>query len=262
MVLAMDPICDDLQAETAALRAIVAGLSEDQWRLPTPAEGWDTHETVIHLGMADVAASTAVLDADGFEEMKRSMAAGNGDLHRLGDVDVHAMSGSEVWEWFESERSRMIHAFRALGPKDRIPWFGPDMSALSFATARLMETWSHSHDVADTFGQPYPQSDRLRHVAHIGVTTRGWSYANRGQAVPEGPVRVELQSPSGETWTWGPDDAADVVRGEAYEFCLLVTQRRHHSEVELDVEGALAQEWVEIAQAFAGPPTDTPSGRN
>ena len=155
----------------------------------------------------------------------------------------------------------MTDAFRALGPKDRIPWFGPDMSALSFATARLMETWSHSHDVADTFGQQYPQTDRLRHVAHIGVTTRGWSYMNRGLAVPEGPVRVELTAPGGDTWTWGPDDATDVVRGDAYEFCMLVTQRRHHTEVDLDVQGALAQEWVEIAQAFAGPPTDTPAGR-
>jgi uncharacterized protein (TIGR03084 family) len=258
----MDPICDDLEAETAALRAIVEALTEEQWRLPTPAAGWDTHETVIHLGMADVAASLAVLDGPGFASMKQAMATGDSDLHRIGDVDVHAMSGAEVWSWFEAERSRMIEAFRALGPKDRIPWFGPDMSALSFATARLMETWSHSHDVADTFGQPYPQTDRLRHVAHIGVTTRGWSYVNRGQQPPEGPVRVELTAPSGDVWTWGPEDAADSICGDAYQFCLLATQRRHHTEVDLQVEGPLAQEWVEIAQAFAGGATDTPAGRS
>ena len=256
----MDPICDDLEAETAALREIVEALTEEQWRLPTPAEGWDTHETVIHLGTTDYAARVAVLDAAGFDELKRQMAEGAGDLHALGG-DVHSMSGSELWAWFEDERRQMIDAFRALGPKDRIPWFGPDMSALSFATARLMETWSHSHDVADTFGRPYPQSDRLRHVAHIGVTTRGWSYVNRGKAVPEAPVRVELTAPSGDIWTWGPDDAADIVRGDAYQFCMLVTQRRHHSEVDLDLTGDLAREWIEIAQAFAGPPTDTPSGR-
>ena len=42
----MRGICDDLDAETDALRAVVAGLTEDEWRLPTPADGWDTHETV------------------------------------------------------------------------------------------------------------------------------------------------------------------------------------------------------------------------
>ena len=257
----MDSICNDLEAETAALRAIVEPLTEEQWRRSTPAAGWDTHETVIHLGMADFAATLAVLDVDGFNDMKGKMTSGSVDLHSMSGVDAHAMSGAELWQWFEAERSKMTDAFRALGPKDRIPWFGPDMSALSFATARLMETWSHSHDVADTFGQSYPRTDRLRHVAHIGVTTRGWSYANRGKPVPEGAVRTELVAPSGEVWTWGPEDADGSVKGDAYEFCLLVTQRRHPSEVELAVDGALAEEWVEIAQAFAGGPTDTPAGR-
>ena len=165
----MRGICDDLEAETEALREVVKGLTEDEWRLPTPADGWDTHETVIHLGMADVAASLAVLDPAEFEKTKERMLRGEGDLHSFDGVDVHSTTGAELWAWFEGERNRMTAAFRALGPKDRIPWFGPDMSALSFATARLMETWSHSHDVADTFGAEYPRTDRLRHVAHIGV---------------------------------------------------------------------------------------------
>jgi len=257
----MRAICDDLDAETEALREVVAGLTEDEWRLPTPADGWDTHETIIHLGMADVAASLAVLDPTEFEETKQQMLRGEGDLHTFGGLDVRTMSGSDLWQWFAGERSRMTEAFRAIGPKDRIPWFGPDMSALSFATARLMETWSHSHDVADTFGAEYPQTDRLRHVAHIGVTTRGWSYVNRGLQPPDSPVRIELTSPSGEVWTWGPEDCEDRVVADSYEFCLVVTQRRRAREAELEITGDLAAEWMEIAQAFAGPPTDAPEGR-
>ena len=203
----------------------------------------------------------AVLDPDAFLALKEDMLKGGGSLHSIGDVDFQAMSGQEVWAWFASERTRMTEAFRPLGPKDRIPWCGPDMSALSFATARLMETWSHSHDVADTFGAQYPQSDRLRHVAHIGVTTRGWSYVNRGMEPPETPVRVELASPSGELWTWGPNDCEDVVIADAYEFCLVVTQRRRAHEAEIEVRGDLAAEWMELAQAFAGPATDAPEGR-
>ena len=140
----MRAICDDLDAETQALSDVVAGLTEDEWRLPTPAAGWDTRETIIHLGTADVAASMAVLDPDAFLALKEDMLKGGGSLHSIGDVDFQAMSGQEVWAWFASERTRMTEAFRPLGPKDRIPWFGPDMSALSFATARLMETWSLS----------------------------------------------------------------------------------------------------------------------
>jgi uncharacterized protein (TIGR03084 family) len=100
-----------------------------------------------------------------------------------------------------AERAPASAALRPLDPKDRIPWFGPPMSARSFATARLMETWSHGWDVAEALGRPDPPTDRLRHVAHLGVVTRGWSYAVRGRPAPEGPVRVELEAPSGAEWT-------------------------------------------------------------
>ena len=261
MVLTMKAICDDLNDETAALGAITRTLTEDQWKLPTPAEGWDTRETIIHLGMADVAASMAVLEPTNFLALREKMSRGESDLHEISDVDVHGLSGEKLWDWFAYERNRMTDAFRTLEPKARIPWFGPDMGALSFATARLMETWSHGHDVADTFGHEFPRSDRLRHVAHIGVTTRGWSYVNRGLEVPDVAVRVELNAPSGETWTWGPENSNEIVRADAYEFCLVVTQRRRASEATMDVEGEAAKEWMELAQAFAGPPTDANEGR-
>ncbi|MCP5025324.1 MAG: TIGR03084 family protein [Actinomycetia bacterium] len=256
----MDQICDDLEAETAALEAVVAGISEDRWTTDTPAEGWDVKDTIVHLIQADVAARIAVEDADEFVAMKERVATNpNAGLDVFGEKGDK--TGAEVLAWFLDERSRMIAAFRARGPKDRIPWFGPDMSTLSFATARLMETWSHGQDVADTCGADWPATDRIRHVCHIGVTTRGWSYVNRGQQVPEGTVRVELTSPSGETWTWGPDDADATLRGSALEFALVATQRRHPSETSLQPDGDLAAEWLSIAQAFAGPPTVPEAGR-
>jgi uncharacterized protein (TIGR03084 family) len=59
---------------------------------------------------------------------------------------------------------------------------------------------------------------------------------------------------AGEVWAFGPDDAADVVRGPALDFCLVVTQRRHRDDTALTTEGPVAGEWLSIAQAFAGPP--------
>ena len=255
----MDQICDDLDAETAALGAVVAGISEEQWTTDTPAEGWDVKETIVHLIQADVAASLAVLDPDKFSEAKASMAK-NPELGLAMLGARGEKSGQEVWDWFIEERTRMIDAFRGRGRKDRIPWFGPDMSTLSFATARLMETWSHGQDIADTLGASWPETDRLRHVCHIGVTTRGWSYINRGMDFPGGDVRVELTAPSGEIWTWGPDEATDTLVGTALDFALVSTQRRHHSDSALVATGDLANEWLSIAQAFAGPPT-VPEGR-
>jgi uncharacterized protein (TIGR03084 family) len=126
------------------------------------------------------------------------------------------------------------------------------MSAASSLTARLMETWAHTQDVADALGVTREPTDRLRHVAHIGVGARAYSYAVNSQPAPTAPVRVELIAPSGATWTWGPADAADRVSGPALDFCLLVTQRRHRDDLALVVTGPSATEWMTVAQAFAG----------
>lgn len=248
----MDQICDDLKAEHAELDAIVADISEDMWHTASPAEGWDIKDTIVHLIQADMAAGLAVTDAEGFATAKAKMAAGGG-LELF--ATAHGKTGAETLALWRDEREKMLAAFRSRGPKERIPWFGPDMSTLSFATARLMETWSHGKDVADTVGAEWPATDRIRHVCHIGVTTRGWSYVNRGMDFPGGDVRVELTAPSGEVWTWGPEDAADRLTGPAEEFALVATQRRQPSSTSLVAEGPLAAEWLSIAQAFAGPPT-------
>lgn len=245
-------MCDDLEREHDALDAVVAPISEEQWAIPTAADGWDVKDTIVHLIQADMAARLAVTDPDRFQQAKVDIEADGFDVV-FGDKS--GRTGADVRAWWRDERSRMLTAFRGRGPKDRIPWFGPDMSTRSFATARLMETWSHGQDVADAVGAEWPLSDRLRHVAHIGVSTRGWSYLNRDEAVPDGEVRVELTSPSGEVWTWGPERAENRVTGSAFDFCLVTTQRRHRGDTELVIEGDLAASWMSIAQAFAGPPT-------
>ena len=81
-------------------------------------------------------------------------------------------------------------------------------------------------------------TDRLRHVAHIGVGARPFSYVVHGRAAPDVDVRVELRAPSGELWTWGPDDAEARVTGPALDFCLLVTQRRHRDDLAVVADGA------------------------
>ena len=75
-------------------------------------------------------------------------------------------------------------------------------------------------------------------------------------AMPDVAVRVELTGPDGESWTWGPEEASERVTGAAIDWCLVVTQRRNPDDTKLTIEGDAAGEWVGIAQAFAGAPTD------
>jgi uncharacterized protein (TIGR03084 family) len=134
------------------------------------------------------------------------------------------------------------------------------MSAKSFLTARLMEVWAHGQDVCDAVGATRPPTSRLRHIAQLGVITRGWSYAVRGEQAPDGPVHVALVAPDGDRWEWG-EASGDRISGPAEDFCLVVTQRRHPEDTALEITGDAARDWMSKAQAFAGGPTTGPRPR-
>jgi uncharacterized protein (TIGR03083 family) len=57
-----------------------------------------------------------------------------------------------------------------------------------------------------------------------------------------------------ETWAYGAPDATNRVTGPAMDFCLLVAQRAHRDDLALEVLGPVADEWLDVAQVFAGLP--------
>jgi uncharacterized protein (TIGR03084 family) len=248
----------DLHAEQDTLDAIVADLTDQRWRLATPSPGWTVSDQIGHLTYFDDAAATAIADPETFAaSMKQLVEADDRDaltLHRH-------LSPRELLGAWRANRRRLHEVAATLADGDRVTWYGPSMGAKSFLTARLMECWAHGQDIVDALDAVRPATDRLRHVARLGVLTRRWTYVNRGLDVPESDVRVELTGPSGALWQYGPDDAADIVTGPALDFCLVVTQRRHLDDTALRVTGDVARDWIEKAQAFAGPPTDGPSPR-
>jgi uncharacterized protein (TIGR03084 family) len=254
MPVSMTALCDDLAAESAELRAVLAELSEAEWKQDTPASGWTVADQVSHLAYFDDVALRSATDAKAFAAEKAQMDAEGGVSPDTVAERFRNLSGGELLTWFDEARGRLLDGFRGLDPSARVPWFGPPMSAASSLTARIMETWAHAQDVYDAVGADHEPSARLRHVAHIGVGARAFSYLAHGREMPTAAVRVELTAPDGSVWTWGPEDAADRISGPALDFALLITQRRHRDDLGLTVVGDAAQEWVEIGQAFAGEP--------
>lgn len=245
----------DLAAEEADLDAVVAGIDDAQWATATPAAGWDVQDSIAHLAVSEELAATALADPDTFDKRLASMLEDLGGTEDSMLREGRARSGPDVLTWWRAERERVLVGLHARDPADRIPWITGRMSAVSFATARLMETWAHGQDVVDALAVPRAPTARLRHVADLGVRTRPFSYAVNGLALPDDGVRVELDTSDGETWTWG-ESTSDVVRGDALDFCLVVTKRRRPDDTALEVTGPLAREWIDIAQAFAGPPSN------
>jgi uncharacterized protein (TIGR03084 family) len=250
----MNALADDVAAETVVLRELVASLDEQGWRRATPAPGWSIADQVSHLAHFDEAATeSAVRPREFSAELAGADAAGRFDPDAIAER-YRTLTPAALLEWFDEARSGLLTEFRRLHPSVRVPWFGMHMSAASSLTARLMETWAHGQDIADALGTRREPTERLRHVAHLGVAARPFSFASRGRPLPEQPVRVELLSPGLDMWLWGPPEAADRVTGSALDFCLAVTQRRHVDDTSLLITGPVATEWMSIAQAFAGPP--------
>jgi uncharacterized protein (TIGR03084 family) len=185
------------------------------------------------------------------------VAAPGPEIDRVVDDAAAAGAAADpavlVARW-RTGRTTLARELAALPEGVRVPWFGPPMSAMSMATARLMETWAHGLDVTDALGLPPSVSPRLRAVAHLGVRTRDFAFAQHGLAAPAEPFRVELTAQDGETWAFGPEDASQRVTGPALDFCLRVTRRRPRADLRLQATGADADRWLDVAQAFAGPP--------
>jgi uncharacterized protein (TIGR03084 family) len=244
----------DLRAEGDHLDAVVAALEDTSWLAPTPAEGWTVAHQIAHLAWTDDQALLAATEPDGFTRLVAETGPG-----LAGVVDEAAAEGARetparlLGRW-RAGRAALAQELAARPDGARLPWFGPPMSVPSMATARLMETWAHGLDVTDALRTPPSVSPRLRHVAHIGVRTRDFAFRQHGLQPPAEEFRVELAAPDGGTWAWGPDDAAQRVTGPALDFCLRVTQRRHRDDLALTAEGPDADRWLDLAQAFAGPP--------
>jgi uncharacterized protein (TIGR03084 family) len=258
----MTGLADDLAAETVALRELVASLDEQGWRQPTPAPGWSIADQVSHLAHFDEVAVQAATRPQEFSA-ELAAAAKNAAADGIGPAVIdpdgiaeqyRTMRPAELLAWFDEARAGLLATFRPMNPSVRVPWYGMHMSAASMLTARLMETWAHGQDIADALGTRREPTGRLRHVAHLGVAARPFSFAAHGRPIPEEKVRVELISPGQDMWLWGPPEAADRVAGSALDFCLAVTQRRHLDDTSLVISGPVATEWMSIAQAFAGPP--------
>lgn len=253
MRVTVDAVVADWLEETWSLEAVLAGLGEDDWQRPTPAPGWTIGDQVAHLAWTDEALALALTDPQAFAELRAAVMAPGSTV-----VDDAAAAGGAAGpegllrRWRTGQRST-ARLLRQVPAKDRIPWMGPSMGPVAAASARIMETFAHGQDIRDAVGLPAEPSPRLRHVVHLAVAALPFSFANRGLAEPQDAVRIDVHL-GGQQWSWGPADASERVSGSAVDLALLTTRRRHRDDCDLDAVGKVADAWLDIAQAYAGPP--------
>ncbi len=252
----------DYQTEADALAALLAPLGDDAFNTPTLFKGWTISDVIGHLYMFDVGALISLQTpdevADFFAPLKSALS-GEQTFVQVQNQWLDGLTGRALFDTWYAHAATLADTFAGADPKQRVKWAGPDMSARSSITARQMETWAHGQEVFDALGQTRIESDRIHNICHMGAATFGWSYLNRGLPVPPTPPALHLTAPSGTVWHWNEETETDRITGTAVDFARVVTQVRNIADTALDVQGDTATEWMQIAQCYAGNPTDPPA---
>ena len=249
----------DFRDESDALAAVLDGRAEADWDRPTLFKDWTANDVIRHLHFWNRGADLSLSDPDGFQDLRRRFrAAAAATSHRAAESSMMGgLGGPALLDDWRGLYREMAERWAEVDPRRRVPWVGPDMSARSSITARLMETWSHGQAIFDLFGIEREEHDRIRNVVFLGVNTYGWTWSVR-EREPPGPMpHLRLTAPSGAVWEFGEEDGENRIEGPAVAFAQVVAQTRNVADTDLRVTGPVAAQWMANAQCFAGP-AETP----
>ena len=248
----------DFYDESNALADLLAPLADADHETPTLFKGWTINQILRHLHVWNIAAGKSLDGEDAFTAFLAQLMGGERGLSfNVMESDyLGGLSGAVLLAAWRREYERVVERFAKIDPKVRLKWVGPDMSAISSITARLMETWSHAQAIYDVLGVERIDADRIGNIVRLGVNTFGWTFKNRKEEPPGQMPRLRLIAPSGEIWDYG--EGEDLIEGSATEFCQVVSQCRNIGDTQLQAIGPAAERWMSIAQCFAGPPQEPP----
>lgn len=251
----------DMREEAEALYDFVKPLDASVWQRPTPFQDWTLFDVIGHLHFFDWVALQSLTSDEAFNDIANELIKA-----MLQGVELSAFTSkwlgprgpAELLALWRKSYLEMCERLGRADPEHRLKWFGPDMGVRMFTTARQMETWAHGQAVYDLLRVPRANTDRIKNIVVIGIKTFGWSFINRGLEPSAEVPRVSLTAPSGALWEWNESNLQNRVQGSAVDFCLVVTQSRNLADTDLRVTGETAEQWMSIAQCFAGGPVDPP----
>jgi uncharacterized protein (TIGR03084 family) len=240
-------IFDDLQAEQDRLESLLVGLTAAQWSAASAAPGWSVIDVIVHLAQTEEAVCASIA------------SAGRADLWERGDrtlddaveeaVRAERADAEEVFRRWRTARRAALDALRHADPQQRVPWAATPLKPSVLATTRLAEHWAHGLDITGGLGLPFPDTDRLRHVAWLGHRTLPYAFTVAGLEPHE--VYCELTAPDGATWRYGPETAESVVRGPAGDFCRVGARRLAPEQSRLVADGPHAAAALRVLRNYA-----------
>lgn len=244
-------IFDDLEAELDRLDQILGGLDQAGWKTPSAAAGWSVADVVLHLAQTE-------------ESVAQTIAAGPAGIPPIGAAADGSSVDAAMDAWVRGERAEpdvvyarwraartaSVAALRRADPATPLTWVAAPLRPAVLATTRLTEHWAHGLDITEPLAIPFPDTDRLRHVAWLAHRTLPYAFATAGQDAPA--VRCELTAPDGATvWEYGPSDASSLITGPAGAFCRVAARRLAPAEAGLTTYGTEAAHALGLLRTYA-----------
>lgn len=250
---------EDFRQESRTMHGLLTGVEEARFAEPTQFKAWTIDAVLQHLTFWNEMARLQIEDEGELLGRLKAIGETKGGMRAYETAHFSGAGGRVLLETWREGFEQAADLFAEADPEQRLKWAGPEMSARSSITARLMETWAHGQEVYDHLGVVRENIDRIRPIATLGVMTYSWTFRTRRQEPPKPKPHVRLTALSGDVWAYSDPSEEEYVEGSAEEFCQVVTQTRNIADTSLKVTGENANAWMSQAQCFAGPPHDPPA---
>jgi uncharacterized protein (TIGR03084 family) len=214
-------VFDDLVAEQDGLDAILGGLHEADWAVPSAAAGWTVADVVLHLAQTEEAVTASAAGAD-LAVRSPDGATVDEVMDRL--VRAERAAPAAVLQRWRTARRAAVAALRAADPHQPLAWAAAPLKPATLATTRLAEHWAHGLDITGPLGVTFPDTARLRHIAWLAYRTLPYAFVLAGEEPRN--VFCALTAPDGTaTWRFGAPEADSAITGPVGAFCRVAAQR-------------------------------------
>jgi uncharacterized protein (TIGR03084 family) len=205
-------------------------------------------DVVLHLAQTE---ETVLATVSG-EETRSRWAGDVETLDEAMDRRVRAERASRavVFGRWRAARHAAFQALRTADPRRSLEWADAALKPTTLATTRLAEHWAHGLDITKPLEIPFPDTNRLRHIAWLARSSLPYAFNLAGKE--PGEVFCKLTAPDHGTWRYGPAEADSTITGSASAFCRVAAHRLPADASELEATGPYGRVALQVLRTYAG----------
>jgi uncharacterized protein (TIGR03083 family) len=186
-----------------ALDALLTGLPDEAWHVPTPLPGWCVYDVVAHIvGTESMLLGVPTPEPDTDVSTLSHVRNGIGVLNECWVRDLRGGAGADLLDRFRAvtndRRKLLVDMSEADWDAVTPTPAGPD-SYGRFMRVRIFDCWMHEQDIREGLRRPPAENELLGPTARLAldeiVTSLGFVVGKLGGAPDASQVRFELTGP-------------------------------------------------------------------